>query len=93
MKKSTTTGRIVKLSDPIAFGDTTLSEIKLRQPTAGDLRGTKLGPLIELDTDQLLSVIPRISDPHVSESQLGQLSPRDLLVMAGEFAHFFAPDD
>jgi len=82
--------KTVKLCFPIPYGkDKTLEELTLRKPTAGELRGTKLARISEIDIDEFLKVLPRIAQPAVTEGQLVMLDPSDLMELANEFADFF----
>ena len=53
----------VKLDSPITRGDTTITEIVLRKPQSGALRGTRLQAVMEMDVASMMTVIPRISTP------------------------------
>jgi len=90
---STTDTKKVIFQTPIPFGKNPLKELILRRPMAGELRGTKLSRIAELDVDELFKIIPRISSPVVSEAQLNQLDSCDLMILAGEFAGFFSPKE
>jgi len=79
------------LTTPIPYGDKTLDALTLRAPCAGDLRGIRLSRLEEVDTDTVLSLVPRIATPHVVAAQLDALSPHDTLRLAAEVVGFFAP--
>lgn len=85
-----TSTKTVTLQTPIPFGkDKTLDSITIRKPSAGELRGTKLARVSEIDVDEFLKVLPRISSPVVSEGQLAHLDCADLMELANEFADFF----
>ncbi|MGB0694009.1 MAG: phage tail assembly protein [Rhodospirillaceae bacterium] len=79
----------VTFATPIPYGEETLSEISLRKPTAGDLRGLKLMSVLELETNSLLTLVPRLATPAVTSGQLQALSPGDLIKMAGVIGGFF----
>lgn len=53
----------VKLDSPITRGDATITEIVLRKPQSGALRGTRLQAVMEMDVASMMTVIPRISTP------------------------------
>lgn len=53
----------VKLDSPIKRGDTTITELVLRKPQSGALRGTRLQAVMEMDVASMMTVIPRISTP------------------------------
>ncbi|EBW1331222.1 phage tail assembly protein, partial [Salmonella enterica subsp. enterica serovar Enteritidis] len=41
----------VVLDEPLTRGETTISEIVVRKPNSGALRGVRLAALIEMDVD------------------------------------------
>jgi hypothetical protein len=82
---------VVVLDTPIVRGDTTITEVVLRKPAAGELRGTSLNALVNLDVDALAKVLPRISSPTLNEFEVQQLDPADLLQMGVAFAGFLLP--
>ena len=84
--KSTT----VKLLDPITRANGELiTEITLRKPNAGELRGLKVPDLVNGDINSVLAVIPRVSSPLVAVHEAEQLSTEDIGEIAGAFWHFF----
>lgn len=80
----------ITLSKPIPYGDTLLSEITLREPTAGDLRGIDLASINRVDVDTTLKLVARLSVTHVVEAQLSALHPYDLGRLSGAVVGFFA---
>jgi Phage tail assembly chaperone proteins, E, or 41 or 14 len=81
----------VTLDEPIARGDQTITEITLRKPASGELRGTSLNALVNLDVDALNKVLPRISSPTLTEFDVLQLDPADLVQLGVVFAGFLLP--
>ena len=63
--------------EPIQRGDTSITEIQLRKPKAGELRGVSLVDVANLDVMALQKVLPRITQP--LQQFLGRT---DLLQMA-----------
>ncbi|MET3234347.1 UNVERIFIED_ORG: hypothetical protein ABIC54_006568 [Burkholderia sp. 1263] len=80
---------VVVLDVPITRGDTKITEIVLRKPSAGELRGTSLNALVNLDVDALAKVLPRIS--MLNEFDVQQLDPADLVQLGVAFAGFLLP--
>ena len=68
----------VKLDSPIKRGDTTITEIVLRKPQSGALRGTRLQAVMEMDVASMMTVIPRISTPTLTPQEMADLDPADL---------------
>ncbi|MFP4833082.1 phage tail assembly protein [Paraburkholderia sp. BR10879] len=72
-------------------GGQSIGEITLRKPAAGELRGTSLNALVNLDVDALGKVLPRISSPTLTEFDVQQLDPADLVQLGVVFAGFLLP--
>lgn len=79
----------VPLSNPIKIGDKDVSELNLRRPNAGDLRGVKLMQLAEMDTDFLFKLLPRITTPMLAESHVQMLDPSDAIKIMAQLNDFF----
>lgn len=63
----------VKLDSPIKRGDTTITEIMLRKPQSGALRGTRLQAVMEMDVASMMTVIPHL---HANVDPAGNGGPR-----------------
>ncbi|HFK6579811.1 TPA: phage tail assembly protein [Klebsiella pneumoniae] len=81
----------VKLDSPIKRGDTTITEIVLRKPQSGALRGTRLQAVMEMDVASMMTVIPRISTPTLTPQEIADLDPADLAAMSVEVVLFLLP--
>lgn len=81
----------ISLDTPIKRGDKDIAEITLRKPAAGELRGVTLADLLHLDVIALSKVIPRISDPALTEVEVARMDPADLVQIGGEVAGFLLP--
>ncbi len=64
----------VKLDSPIKRGDTTITEIVLRKPQSGALRGTRLQAVMEMDVASMMTVIP--PHLHTNADPAGNGGPR-----------------
>lgn len=82
---------IVTLDTPIKRGNQTIDKIELRKPAAGELRGTSLSALVNLDVEALQKVLPRITTPALTEADIARLDPADLVQLGGKFAGFLLP--
>ena len=82
---------IITLETPIKRGTTEISEIKLRKPNAGALRGVSLAELLQMNVSALQVVLPRISEPTLVKHEVDQLDPADLVACALEVAGFLVP--
>lgn len=78
----------ITLDTPIKRGETTIEKVTLRKPNAGELRGTSLQALVNLDVDALSKVLPRITQPTLTEAEVARMDPADLVQMGATFAGF-----
>ncbi len=79
----------VTLSQPIMRGTDQVTALDLRRPTAGELRGTKLIELVQMETNMVLTVLPRICSPTITEAEAAALDPFDLFQIATVTSEFF----
>lgn len=79
----------IQLSEPIKRGEQEITEITLRKPRAGELRGLNLQQLISCDVAAILQLVPRISDPVLVESECNALEAADLTEIGGAIRGFF----
>ncbi|CAE6856214.1 phage tail assembly protein [Paraburkholderia domus] len=82
----------VTLDTPIVRGEQTITEVTLRKPNSGELRGTSLNALVNLDIDALVKVLPRIAIPQLTEFDVRELDPSDLVQLGVTFADFLLPN-
>ena len=81
----------ITLKNAIVRGETEITEVELREPKAGELRGVRLNDLINADSDAVLTVLPRITTPSLQKHELEQLCAYDFSEFAGEIMGFFMP--
>lgn len=79
----------VTLQEPIARAGGDVAEIELRKPKAGELRNLKLGELINSDVGAMITLLPRISTPFITEQEAGALASEDIAEIAGAIVGFF----
>lgn len=79
---------VVDLDEPIQRGNTTITQITLRKPKAGELRGVSLVDLGNLNVIALQQVLPRITTPTLTANEIGNLDPADLIALGAEVAYF-----
>jgi len=84
----TTAMPVITLDEPIRRGDQTITEVRLRKPKAGELRGTQLVNLLHMDIAALEIVLPRITVPTLTKHEVGQLDPADITQFGSELAAF-----
>lgn len=83
------TSEPIVLEQPIKRGESKpITEITLRKPAAGELRGLKLADLINGDVNATIRLVPRISQPTLTEQEVAALDVADLLSCADAIASF-----
>ena len=81
----------IPLETPLKRGETEITEILLRKPTAGELRGLSLVQLMNGDAGSVMVVLPRISTPTLTDAEVRGLDVADLSACALEIAAFLLP--
>ena len=79
----------VDLMEPIERGEKTIDQLTIRKPRAGELRGLALADVIGLEITALLKLIPRISEPVLTDDDCQNLDPADLTEIGGTIRGFF----
>lgn len=69
----------IELDEPIQRGKTTISELQIRKPKAGELRGVSLLDVAQMDVLALRKVLPRITTPTLTDIEIGNMDPADIL--------------
>ncbi|WP_182343331.1 phage tail assembly protein [Comamonas koreensis] len=90
-KPAITTARkssTVKLMVPIVRSGQTITEVQVMKPSVGDLRGLLLVEVMNMKTDALAKIFPRITVPTLMESEVYQMDIADLITMATEIGYF-----
>lgn len=78
----------VEFDTPIVRGTQEITEIVLRKPKSGELRGVALVDLLQMDVLALRKVLPRITTPSLTDHEIGNMDPADLVDCAGKVAAF-----
>ncbi|MBN5137170.1 phage tail assembly protein [Stenotrophomonas maltophilia] len=87
----TTDPNVIVLETPIQRGEQVIRSVRLRKPNAGELRGLKLHELAQMDVTALVTLLPRISQPLLTQHDASQLEPADLVEIARVIGGFFEP--
>lgn len=82
---------VVTLDSPIVRGNVTITEITVRKPQSGALRGTRLQALMEMDVDSIMTVLPRVTYPVLTKPELLVMDPADLINLGVEVVGFLLP--
>ncbi|MCC3798269.1 phage tail assembly protein [Vibrio parahaemolyticus] len=77
----------VMLKKPIKRGDDEITEINLREPDTGSLRGLEMFSILRMDINTHRQLVPRISD--INANEFDMLKPSDLVAVQTEVVGFF----
>lgn len=78
----------VTLDSPIVRGDSEITSIQIRKPQGGELRGLSLALLGQMDVDQLMKLLPRITIPNLLPQEVAAMEPCDLMECADKVMDF-----
>lgn len=81
----------ITLDTPIKRGTETITQVQLRKPVSGELRGCHLTDLLQMDVTALQTILPRITQPTLTKVDVANLDPADLLQLGTEVAGFLLP--
>lgn len=82
---------VITLDYPIKRGSKSVSEITVRKPKSGALRGVSLTEVLQMEVTALTKVLPRITEPSLSEAELRDIDPADLFQLGGAVTGFLLP--
>jgi len=71
----------ITLKNPIKRGEKEISEVTIREPKGGELRGISLAEFSELNVDVVLKILPRVSTPSLTEQEGDTLCALDLVAI------------
>ncbi len=86
-----TNEKTVVLDTPVMRGKTQITEIVLRKPQSGALRGTRLQAIMDMDVNAMITVLPRVTTPALTALEIAEMDPADLLSMSVELVTFLLP--
>lgn len=78
----------VSLDEPIIRGEMEISAVQVRKPKSGELRGLSLVDVGQLKVDALAKLLPRVTIPNLTEAEVHNLDPADLLAIGAEIGSF-----
>ncbi|HEC8329205.1 TPA: phage tail assembly protein [Providencia rettgeri] len=81
----------ITLDEPITRTTTTVSEVVVRKPNSGALRGVRLAALMEMDVDSAILVLPRVTAPALTKAELLMMAPADMVNLTKELVLFLLP--
>lgn len=80
----------ITLPTPIVIGETETTEIYLREPTGGDLRGLKIVDVLQGDVDSIATLVPRIATPVITPKHIKDTSMGNIVAIQGALVRFLA---
>jgi hypothetical protein len=90
---SSTSLRTVTLDTPLARGEgDPITQVTVRKPNSGELRGLTLMALSQLDYDTMEKLLPRITIPILHKADVARLDPADLMQLGSEVMDFLLPN-
>ncbi len=81
----------VTFDTPIKRGETTIGSVVLRRPKGGQLRGATITDLLQMEAGAVAKVVPRISDPAITEHEVLGLEAGDITDLAMAVSSFLLP--
>jgi hypothetical protein len=83
--------KTVDLDSPIQRGNKKVTSVIVRKPTSGALRGVALTDIIRMEVQSLVKVLPRITDPSLTEAEVRDINPADLFQLGEVVTGFLLP--
>jgi len=80
--------KTLTLNTPITSGEQTISTVTLRKPSVSAMRGIATFELLRMDTDTLIRLLPRISEPTLTTAHLNQMDCADLVRVGATVSGF-----
>lgn len=81
----------ITFDPPMKRGDNEIKQVVLHKPKSGALRGVSLRDCIDMNTDAICAVIPRISDPKITPQEMETMEPFNLLALGAALSNFLLP--
>ncbi|MFM9269985.1 phage tail assembly protein [Halomonas elongata] len=81
----------ITLDEPIQRGKQTVTDVQIRKPRSGALRGVALTDVLQMDVVALTTVLPRLTEPALTEAEVRNMDPADLVQCGSKVAGFLLP--
>jgi hypothetical protein len=85
--------KITLIRPILRSGGQTVTEVGVRQPDVGSLRGLKMTDILQMDVNAMLALLPRITEPALLPSEVAGLAPADFMSLSGKVVGFFLSPD
>lgn len=80
----------IALEKPIVRGNTTINEVKVLRPKDSvPFIGVSISELIQMDVNALQKVLPRVTEPKLTNHEVKTLDPADTFSLGAQVAAFF----
>jgi hypothetical protein len=79
----------LKLSTAIQRGEQKITEVSLRKPKAGEMRGLSIQELMNARVTATLDLLPRITMPPLTPHEVDDMEPEDVAAASGIIIGFF----
>lgn len=79
----------VTFETPIKLGDEKIEKVTLREPKAGELRGIMMQALVGMEPGQLMTLLPRVTQPSLDPAVLEELPAVDFMQLSSAAVGFF----
>lgn len=83
----------ITLEKGIKLGDNLITNISITKPLVGHLKGISIKNLIEMQTDEIAKLIPRVTQPSIPQHALDGMDFGEFLSLAGEVMGFLMGAD
>lgn len=81
----------VTLDFPFARGDSSISEVQVRRPKSGALRGLNVADLVQMNVTAVTTLLTRITTPQLTAQEVSDLDPADFTQLGMEVQDFLLP--
>jgi len=82
---------VVNLENPIIRDGKEITEVTVRMPMAGDLRGTSLQQLMSGGTTEIQTVLRRVTSPMLTDKDFEAMPGNDFIELSTEVMGFLTP--
>lgn len=84
--------KTVTLDYPLNLpGDKIATEVQVRKPSTGALRGLALTDLLRLQTEAIQTILPRVTEPMLNKQVVQTIDPADLVALGTAVNSFLIP--
>jgi len=80
------------LDTPVDAGGKKETKFTLTEPKAGQLRGLKMVDILQGDVAALITLLPRITSPALTENEVAALRPKQVGQFYGGVMSFFSDE-